>query len=222
MFTESYEDDISANDLALKIYDDVLNFFKSIPVDAINKYRTVLNNGKYHGFIIHSSTVGTIIVAFGNKNNPEAGGYGLTPNGKPFILLNLLEDGWEPSEIEKLSYPRWRKTFVHEAIHLIDNRRVKPTYKTKFTTSDMSKIAYYNSPEEINTFFHEFITDLRSFDDYAKEILLKTYKTPKELTNYFYDNSYWDKDKFLTTANRNRIKKRIYRTVINMFFGVDK
>lgn len=224
MFTESYEDDIDANDVAASIYDDVMMYFTNIPTVALEKYKKTLNGGLYHGFTIATATIGTIMVAFSKSGGNMRGAFGFTTKGMPFILLYLLNDEWNPKELKKLKQPSWRSTFIHEATHIIDNKRFKSTYKNPNTGKDLSEISmvsYYNSPSEMNTFFQELVTDVRRIDDEAKEHLLMIYKTPIQLTNYFYDTNYWDKDQYLTTANRNRIKKRIFRLVSN-FFKVDK
>ena len=80
-----------------------------------------------------------------------------------------------------------RETIVHECIHLLDDLRRKPTYRSKEQTFNSVNDfgGYYNSPKEMNAYYQETVSkfkgwikdktfsykDFKKFDDYFDEFM---------------------------------------------------
>lgn len=153
----------------------------------------------------------SLIVQSREPGDKRIGGITFTHQGPVlFVFVDLEED-----LIDQLNKRDYRKTIVHEFIHLFDSERM--TAKPK--TSHLSTKDYYNSPVETNAYIQEALSDLeeifrrmtpqaravqmqrlsRSFEDFLgvmRQLLEddffdhRSVKTDRKLTRRLY--RYWD------------------------------
>lgn len=200
MILEDVISDLAFNDKAETTYNKIIGFFEN----DYEEYESDIQG--YRVFDLKDYLGYPFYVVLMPKSKSMNGGYGFMNNDseRPWISLNILEaDGtFDVSEMKTM-----KSVIVHELTHHIDRKRFTDTYSEPYKVGSVDKETYYNSPDELNTHFHELLLVLKHSD-------LSVYGTVQEAVEYFYEDSFGKIP--LNDNNVRKIKKRLAQVITHL------
>lgn len=176
--------DLKYQKQATEIYQAILKLFSN---DDYRKYQHNVGNPDLQVYNLESFTHRPFFIVLGPKNDELQGGFGFLNNdrSKPWIMVNIMEPNIDL--YSELKSSRVKEIIIHEIIHHIDQIRFSPTYKQSYSMNDLSLEKYYNSPEEMNTHYHQIISFIQDMSVSALKSLI-AYRTVNQTVNDLYDS----------------------------------
>lgn len=211
--SESVESDLEFQSQARRIYNKIVKNIDSVelkPLDEGDFVKTNKGIVQLEGVKFNLSQVDrnyNLDVYFARKfaKSNSIAHFDSKNNRLVFFILSDQDKGsnFETNQrFARLRFKSWvePETFIHEFVHYLDSMRYSQSYKFK---TPQTKSDYYNSPEELNAYYHEIassaLKNRKSFD--------------KSFKSFLSGLLHWHQDFFhsLSKENKKKITNRLYK-----------
>lgn len=170
-----------------------------------------------------------IILGYGSFN-PGLGKASVNGRISDIMLLNVLKNEYDLTDIDSRINSGYRKTFIHEFIHYLDNMRRKDKGFHKTNPRESGLKDYYNSPEEFNAYYQETADDVYNFfsrlhkkvsNPNIEKLINEKLSSFKNFYTMFKLHSYPGFIENLNSTYKRKLDKRVYNfyTDLNKKFG---
>ena len=207
IINESAQSDRSQRMRAEKAYEELLRAFTRMggAEAMIPKANGLV---AYDAMLGHSEEIALVLMDSSN-NRGAIGGFSKDKQGNDVLYLFVDLDKDVVGQLRKNEY---RKTIVHEFIHVLDSYRMD----VMAPTNNLSNTDYFNDPSETNAYYQEAIShferQMSRIPAYARDRYMERYSSRfedfLELMSVMLDDSFL---KYKSVKTDRALKRRLYQ-----------